>query len=405
MTIQFALRYIFSKKSTQAINVLSRISMVGMGGGAMALIVILSIFNGFENLVVSLYNAFQPSIKIDLKEGKYFSSERINTTELYKMKGVIAISKTIEENAYFKYGEKESIGTIKGVDQAFLQVTQLDSFIVYGNGQLTDGEHDYAIVGAGIDAALNVETDEGYKQIGVYLPKKNASLTNLPQDAFNSSYLIPSGIFSIQQEFDEKYIIAPLAFVQYLAEIDENQITSIEIKTTPESSDEIQSILEKKYGNQFKIRNRIQQNETLYRIMKIERWAVFAILSFVLLIISFNILGSLSMLVIEKKKDISILKAMGAQNHQIKKIFIAEGLMQSMIGALVGVAIGCIICLLQQYFGFVKLGGSGTFVIDAYPVDIQILDIFLVFVIITSISFIASIYPAIKASKQSIQFN
>lgn len=405
MTIQFALRYIFSKKSTQAINILSRISMVGMGGGAMALIVILSIFNGFENLVISLYNAFQPSIKMELKEGKYFSVEKINTAALIKTKGVIAVSKTIEENAYFKYGDKESIGTIKGVDQAFLQVTQLDSFVVYGNAQLSDGEHDYGIVGAGIDAALNVETDEGYKQIGVYLPKKNMSLTNMPQDAFNTAYLIPSGIFSIQQEFDEKYIIAPLSFVQYLAERDENQITSLEIKTTPESSSAIQSMLEAKYGKQFHIRNRIQQNETLYRIMKIERWAVFAILSFVLLIISFNILGSLSMLVIEKKKDISILKAMGAQNHQIKKIFIAEGLIQSMIGAFVGVIIGCIICIIQQYFGIVKLGGSGTFVIDAYPVDIQFLDILLVFIIITTIAFIASIYPAMKASKQSIQFN
>ncbi|MBK7958809.1 MAG: ABC transporter permease [Bacteroidetes bacterium] len=342
---------------------------------------------------------------MELKEGKYFSVEKINTAALIKTKGVIAVSKTIEENAYFKYGDKESIGTIKGVDQAFLQVTQLDSFVVYGNAQLSDGEHDYGIVGAGIDAALNVETDEGYKQIGVYLPKKNMSLTNMPQDAFNAAYLIPSGIFSIQQEFDEKYIIAPLSFVQYLAERDEDQITSLEIKTTPESSPSIQSMLEAKYGKQFHIRNRIQQNETLYRIMKIERWAVFAILSFVLLIISFNILGSLSMLVIEKKKDISILKAMGAQNHQIKKIFIAEGLIQSMIGAFAGVSIGCIICIIQQYFGIVKLGGSGTFVIDAYPVDIQFLDILLVFIIITTIAFIASIYPAIKASKQSIQFN
>ena len=227
MIFKFAWRYLFSKKKTQAINVLSWISMSGMAVGAMALIVILSIFNGFEDLVISLYNSFQPHLKIEANAGKYIHADSRLIQKIHSLEGVQFISLSLEENAYFKYGDKESIGTIKGIDAYFSKTSTIDSFIVEGVYQPQSTNQDNAILGAGIQSALNTSLDQPFEQLAVYLPKKGVETVITPQDAFKTAYLSPMGVFSIQQEFDEKYILAPLRFVQYLSEMDSNTISSI----------------------------------------------------------------------------------------------------------------------------------------------------------------------------------
>jgi lipoprotein-releasing system permease protein len=371
-----------------------------MGAGAMAIIIVLSTFNGFEKLVKNLYSSFQPSIKIEASKGKYFSK---NDIDLKSYKYIEATTYTLEENAYFRYGDNECVGTIKGIDEKFSEVTKIDSYVVLGHMRLYDGEYECGVIGAGIDRALNVNVDEGFGQIAVYLPRSDMEQALVPSDAYNTGHLIPTGIFAIQQEFDEKYVLAPLPFVQNISEKSEDIVTSIELKVAPDKVFDVLKLLKKKYPN-FKIKDRYEQNEALYKIMKIERWAVFAILGFIIFIISFNILASLSMLVIEKKKDISILKSLGMKDNDIRKIFSTLGVLQASIGAGVGIVVGLIICMIQKEFGIIKLGGSGTFVIDAYPVEIYFTDVVLVFVMIVSISILAALAPARRAKNQEIVF-
>lgn len=400
MTAKFALRYLFSKKKTQAINVLSYISMGGMAIGAMALIVILSIFNGFEDLVISLYNSFQPSIKIETTSGKYFKADSALIQKIKGIDGITTISLSLEENAYFKYHDKECIGTLKGVDAQFNAVSKIDSFILDGSYQLSSLNQDNAIMGSGIQAALNASLDQGFEQISVYLPKKGTDAILSPEDAFNTAYLSPTGVFSIQQEFDEKYVLAPLSFVQYLSEVDSDKVSSLELKINESKEAPIMESLSKLLGKSYIIKNRLQQNEALYRVMKIERLAVIAILAFVVGIISFNILGSIMMLIIEKEKDIAILAALGTSDKKIFNLFLLHGVFQSIFGAIAGISLGLLICWIQKTFGVIKLGG-GSFVVDAYPVVIKGTDIILVFCIIVGICFLASIYPAKSASKKN----
>jgi len=376
--------------------------MAGMGGGAMFLIIILSVFNGFEGLVKKLYNAFYPDIKIMAIEGKTFAADTSLINLLKQVNGVLYITRSLEENAYLKYKEKENIATIKGVEDNFKYITGIDTFILYGKYELENQARDQAILGAAIDEVLNTEMEQPILNMQIMVPKKGRKVYINPEDAFEKNFAIPVGVFAIQQEFDSKYVILPYRLTEELLnEHDRASSIEIKVKSTADINatiSEIQTIL----GKNFKVKDRLQQNETLYKVVKTERLAVYIILSFIMFIISFNIIGSLSMLVLDKQKDISILKAMGATPTVIRNIFLLEGLLSSAIGALIGLFLGFIICLVQQKFGLVKLQGSGSFIIDAYPVEMHLSDFLFTFLIVIAISFLASIYPANKASKREL---
>ncbi len=358
----------------------------------MALIVVLSVFNGFDSLVHSLFNSFNPDLKITIKEGKRFSSELPSVNKLKQIEGVLYMTEVVEENALLKYGTKQYIAIVKGVSSDFIYMSGIDSMIVDGDFILQQGNNEYAIVGQGIAMKLAIGLTF-VNPIIIYVPKRIASVSMNPERAFNRKYIFPSGIFAIQQDFDSKYMIVPIEFARELLNFT-SELSSLELKLNPSSDPlAVQQEVKKIMGNDFFVKNRYEQEELLYRIMKTEKWAIFFILTFILIVASFNIIGSLTMLIIEKKKDISIIRSMGADLNHIRKIFLYEGWMISILGALAGLALGTLICWVQQTFGLIRLQGSGSFVIDSYPVKMVLSDFLMVFITVLAIGFFAAWYP------------
>jgi len=387
-----ARRYLFAKKTRHAINIISGISVGGVTIGTMALIIILSAFNGLDNLVRSLFNTFDPDLKITVAEGKTFSSEQENIKKLKAHEGILYLSEVIEENALLRYGEKQYIATIKGVGDDFVKMSGIDSMVYDGEFLLKDQKNSYAIVGQGIASTLSMGLNF-ITPIQIYVPKRTKNVILTPDKAFNRKYIFPSGIFAIQQDFDSKYIIVPIDFARELLDYTV-ELSSIELKIDPSyNQDRVQKELQTLLGNEFEVKNRYEQQEFVYKIMQSEKWAIFLILTFILIIASFNIIGSLSMLIIEKKKDIETLRNLGANLKLIRKIFLLEGWMISILGAISGLILGSIICTLQQQFGLVKIQGGESFVIDTYPVSMEIPDFLFVFLTVLLIGYLAAWYP------------
>lgn len=386
-----ARRYLFAKKSNNAINVISAISVAGVMVGTMALVIVLSVFNGFDNLVKSLFNSFDPDLKISLVEGKSFvpSSQQLN--QLEKVPGVISFTKVVEENAMVTFRDKQWPVTLKGVDNNYLKVSGLDTMIVEGDFILNEKGVDYAVIGNGVSYYLSANIGAVYP-LTIYMPVKTEGYSVDPKEAVNAYNIHPRGIFSIEQEYDQKYIIVPYRFAAKLLN-DSLSISSIEVKTKPSDTYSVQLSLQKIFGKDFSVKDRYQQKEIFYRIMKYEKWVIFFILSFILMIASFNIIGSLSMLIIEKKKDIATFQSIGGDNILIRKIFLNEGLMISTFGAVVGTLLGILVCWIQMQFGIIKLSGSGSFIIDAYPVAMKFSDIIFAFITVLALGFFAAWYP------------
>ncbi len=390
-----AKRYLFAKKSHNVINVISAISVVGVATGTMALIVILSVFNGFDSLIKSLFSAFDPQLEISLVEGKTFVvSGDSRFDEVKNHPGVLYFTEVLEENALLMYGERQHIVTLKGVDGDYIKSSGLERMIVDGEFMFIDEyDNDFAVIGLGVAnvlaARLNFITP-----IEVFIPRRTGGRISLSADqAFNRELIFPSGVFSVEPEFDMNYVLVPIRFARGLLEYDD-QVSSIEIKVGDgfrESAvqEDIQDIL----GDEFNVLNRYQQHEWLYKVMQSEKLAIFLILSFILLVASFNIIGSLTMLIIEKKKDMAVLKSMGAGEGLIRRIFLFEGWMISLVGALSGLLLGFLICIAQIEFGLIKLYGSGLFIIDAYPVEMHLSDFMYVFIVVLAIGFFAAVMP------------
>jgi lipoprotein-releasing system permease protein len=399
LIFKIALRYLFSKKSTNAINIIAAVSMVGMGVGAFALIVVLSTFNGFESLATSLYNSFYTDITITAAKGKTFADDTALRTKLTQSQDVAALSRTLEENAYIKYVDKDYICTIKGVDDKYNEAADVKSHIKMGRFILSDSANQYAVIGANVYAALNVDVERSLYPLQITVPRKGTGTAIMPEDAFTFRDVLPGGVFSIQQEFDSKYVFVSLAFAQELLG-SEDEVSAYEIKLKPSAGlDRAKKNIQNLIGSAYVVKTRYEQRETIYRVMRLERWAVYAILAFIMLIISFNIIGSLSMLVIEKQSDISILMAMGASQAMIQQIFLLEGVLSAAIGAAIGIAMATILCLLQIKYEFLKLsGGDNSFVVQGYPVKLKADDYVLTFVTVIIIALMASYFPAKKAS-------
>ena len=396
-----ALRYLFSAKSTNAINIISYISMIGMGLGAMVLVVLLSVFNGFEDLVVKLQGSFYADVEINKNTGKVFEADEAFIHQLDNIEGIEAYALVLEENAYVRFDGKSVIAKVRAYDEHFYQVNTISDYMIYGDSQLQEEEQQYALLGAGVYFSIDASSIE---PISIAIPKKGKTNAITAAQLFNTAQILPGGVFGIQNEFDNSYIITSLDFLRKLQGFT-NEVSSIEVKMAHgyDEDDLAVAILEQ-LGPEYTTTTRVQQNKSLYKAMQAEKYAMIAILFFVLLIISFTIVGALSMLAMEKKLDISILKAMGATDGFIYRVFLFQGIIGSLIGASVGAILGVLIVTAQQIFGIVSLGGNGGFVIEAYPVKLESMDVLLAFALIALISFLASWLPASRAAKGNMLF-
>lgn len=363
--------------------------MLGVFVGSAALIIILSVFNGFETIVLSMYNTFSSELRIEVLKGKTFDPGTSAFLNLRNDARTISYTEVLQEKALIRYGESQSIATIKGVSEGFLQnKSALDSAISSGSFTLHSSDQDMAVIGYALQNFLSVNLDNEFQSLEVFSPRKGASNSFNPTDEFNIRFIHPSGVFTAQQEFDHTMIV-PIRFAREL--MGENKLVSyIEINAAKGVNiNDFQEDIGKLLGKNFVVKNRSQQNELLYKILNSEKWAIFLILTFVLIIAIFNIIGSLTMLVIDKRKDIAVLMSLGADKSLVRGIFFIEGMMISMLGCIAGMTVGLIFILLQQQFGFISMGGANM-MIDTYPVAIKVFDFILVFGTVLLVSIIAS---------------
>lgn len=395
LTVPFyiAKRYLFSKKSHNAINIISGISAAGVGVGAMALVCVLSVFNGFESLITDMFSAFDPDLKITLVQGKSFDANSPTFKQVRKLKSVAYFTEIVEENALLRFKDKQMPAIVKGVSNNFKQMTRIDSIMYDGEFMVFDGAFQRSVPGLGIASTLGLGT-HFIDPLVIYTPKRNSKINLLhPESSFNRQATFVSGIFSVKQlQYDDHYVLISIDLARKLFEYSPITVTAIELKLNPSvDKQQVQTEIQKLIGNNFKVKNRYEQQENFFKIMKIEKWITFLILCFILLIASFNIIGSLSMLIIDKKEDIETLKSLGANNQLIKQIFLFEGWLISLVGATIGIIIGALLCLLQEKFGLLRLGAG--YLVDAYPVVTQLNDSLLVLATVLTMGFLAAYYP------------
>jgi lipoprotein-releasing system permease protein len=405
LSVYIAKRYLLAKKSRNAINIISAVSVAGVAVGTMALIIVLSVFNGLEAMVNRIFNTFDPELKITAVHGKVFDTDSSKLLRLSELKGIEAWSQTLEENALLMYEKKQFIATVKGVDENYSKVTGIDSAMIDNDkfSLWSNGMRPQVVVGVGVANTLGLNISF-ISQLQIWVPKRTGSINLNPEDAFIKRYISPSGIFRVEHEYDSKYVYIPLDFARELLEYD-NQASSIEIKTTGQGNiDRIKNDVKKIFGPDYVVKNRFEQQEIFYKVMRSERLAIFIILSLILLIASFNIIGSLTMLIIEKERDIEILRSLGADNNLIRNIFIFEGWLISITGAVTGVVLGFVICWLQQHYGLLKLN-SETLMIQAYPVVLKLKDFIVVPVTVLLIGYWAAWYPVRFLTKKYLLKN
>ena len=411
LSFYIAKRYLFSKKSHNAINVISGVSVCGVALATLALVCTLSVFNGFQDLVATFFTAFDPELKITAASGKVFDAYDERIEKLRKLSEIEVFSVSLEDNAMVQYNGKQAMVVIKGVEDNFNQLTAIDS-ILYGRGEMVlyDEIVDYAIPGVELTSILGTGI-RFLDPLEVYAPKRGTQINVAnPASSFNVSYLHSSGlVFAVnQQKYDASYIITSLKFARDLFQYD-TQVSSIELKMkegvdTDAFAHKIGGIL----GNDFVVQNRYEQQADTFRIMQVEKLISYVFLTFILLVACFNVIGSLSMLIIEKKNDVVTLRGLGADDRLISRIFLFEGCLISFLGALVGVVLGLTLCLVQQEFGILTLGSganAGAFVVDAYPVSVHWQDVVLILVTVLVIGFLSVLYPVKFFSQRLLEKN
>jgi len=399
-----ARRYLFSKKSTHAINVISGISMVGVAVAAMALVVTLSVFNGFHDLVASFFTQMDPQLKVVPVKGKTAPAADPILTKIRQLPEVEVATECLEEQALAVYRDRQMMVKIKGVDDNFVQLTHIRE-ILEGDGEfeLHAADMNYGIPGLGV--AYQLGMGYTYEQpLKIFAPRREGQLNMAnPTEGFLVDELFSPGVvFCMKQgKYDKNYILTSIAFTRHLFDL-EGRLSSLELRLKPGSNfDRVKAQMEELAEGQFKVQDRYEQQDDTFRIMKVEKLIAYVFLTFILIIACFNIIGSLSMLIIDKKDDVVTLRNLGATERQITRIFLFEGRMISAIGAVVGILIGLLLCWMQQQYGIIKLGSSeGSFVVDAYPVSVHPWDIVLVFVTVVVVGFLSVWYPVQYFSKR-----
>lgn len=382
-----AKRYLISKKSHNAINIISGISVAGICIGTMALVIVLSTFNGLTDLVQSLYNSFDADIEITIKQGKTFDPNTSTFQEILKSENIAHYTEVMEGNALLKYDDKQSIATIKGVSAGFKEMSRFDTLIREGDFNISKNN---IVIGRGVSYILQTRPNDLSSLVSIYAPKRGKIASMNPEDGLNELKAFPAGVFSINDELDG-YIIMDIAKARALLDYT-TEVTSLEIGIKKgidgeKFRNEIITLL----GDKYEVKSREQQNSLLFKTMQSEKLWTFIILIFILIIATFNVIGSLTMLIIEKKKDITILSNMGADIKLIRKIFLVEGILITCIGALLGLALGLLICWIQIQFGVITM--ADNYVVNAYPVQIKISDLTMIIGAVLTIGFIASWYP------------
>lgn len=392
-----ARRYLFSKKSTHAINVISGISMVGVAVATMALVVTLSVFNGFHDLVASFFTQMDPQLKVTPVKGKTASASDPLLMKIRQLPEVEVATECLEDQAMAVYGDRQVMVKVKGVEDNFNQLTHIGE-ILEGNGdfELHAADMSYGIPGLGV--AFQLGLGYTYEQpLRIFAPRRKGQLdmTN-PTDGFVVDELYSPGVvFCMKQgKYDRSYILTSIAFTRHLFDA-EGQLTSLELRLKPGSDfDRVKQQMQQIAGSQFHVLDRYEQQDDTFRIMEVEKLIAYVFLTFILVIACFNIIGSLSMLIIDKRNDVVTLRNLGANEHQITRIFLFEGRMISTIGAVFGILVGLLLCWLQQQYGLVRLGSSeGSFVVDAYPVSVHPWDIVLIFFTVIAVGYLSVWYP------------
>ena len=394
-----ARRYLFSKKSHHAINVISGVSVCGVALATLALVCTLSVFNGFQDLVSMMFTAFDPEIKITAANGKVFDSQHEQIQLLRELPEIEVFSESLEDNAMVQYKGRQTMVVIKGIEENFNQLTAIDS-ILYGRGEwiLQDEVVDYAVPGIELVSVLGTGI-RFLNPLEVYAPKRGVKINVAnPSTSFESSYLHSSGlVFAVnQQKYDASYILTSLSFARELFQY-ETEVSSIELRLAADADiKKVKNKIQRMLGTDFLVLDRYEQQADTYRIMEVEKLISYVFLSFILLIACFNVIGSLSMLIIDKRNDVVTLRNLGANNRLISFVFLFEGYMITFFGALIGIGLGLIVCFIQQEFGVIPLGSgasAGAFVVDAYPVSVYATDVVLVLITVLVTGFLSVFFP------------
>lgn len=399
-----AKRYFFSKKKRNIISIISNIAMIGVAVGSMALIIVLSVFNGLEDLIRAIYSSFDSDLKISAAEGKSFETDTEFMNRIRRTPGVYVVSEVIEDNALLRYNDRQMVVKMKGVSENFFEQNEIDTNIVEGHHKLYLNNTNYALVGRGIQYQLSIRPGNQFVPLQFMYPRNTKFNPLDPEGAFNNQNILPGGAFAIERQYDDAYVFVPLNFAEDLLEYGRRR-TSLEIKVNPDFGiEKVKRSLQDMLGPEFNVQNSDEQHTSLLRAVKVEKLFVFITFAFILLIASLNIFFSLSMLVIDKKKDIAILASMGATAKTIRNIFLLEGALVACIGAAYGLSMGMLICNLQQTYGLISMG-MATSVVEAYPVKMQVEDFIMTGVAIIVITILVSIRPALKAAAMSVTEN
>lgn len=396
LPLRIARRYLFTKRTTNAINIITGIAIFGIAVGTAALLLVLSVFNGFEDLITNMYSNFDPDVKVAPIKGKTFTEDSIDIAELQRVPGIVSVARTLEEVAFFKYKGNADVGIIKGVDDAYEKVANVDSVMREGRFVLKNEQSSYAVMGIGMRNKLAVDIEDPFYAIEVYMAKRKTSAFDKP---FRVQYLDPAGTFSAQPEFDQEYVLTELEFVRALLRL-EDQLTSLEIKLYPGfNTSSTYAAIQEIVGDKFSVKNRYQQQESFFKLMKVEKWLSFAIAGLMMVMIAFNLIGALWMAVLEKKSDVVILKSMGATDVLVRNIFLTQGLLLTGLGIIIGFLLAIGIYTLQKTVGIITIPGNSS--IDSYPVSMRSIDFLIVIVTVLAIGLIASIPPALRAKRIS----
>ena len=403
LSFLFAKRYLIAKKTHNAINIISMVSLCGVAIISMALICTLSVYNGFQDLIASLYSNFDSELRIEPARGKFFAIDQPIFDDIRSMPEIDTFGEVIQEQVLINYGERQVPALFKGVDSTYQALTQIDQLIVNGTFTLQDPVAEYVNVGIGLASQLQVNA--GFvRPLELFVPKRigKINLSN-PTQSFTTGHVFVASVFAVNQaKYDDYYLIGSLPFARQLFEAPK-QVSSIELKLQKEADlTRVETQLEQMLGDDYLVLNRMEQQADSFRIMQIEKWMTFLILLFILIIASFNVIGSLSMLIVDKKNDIITLRNMGASTSFIRRIFLIEGILISGIGAVVGIGLGVILCYLQQEFGLLRMGdASGIFIIDSYPVKLQWQDVVSVVGVVSVLGYLTALYPVHTMIRQS----
>src|ERR1700754_3085819 len=405
MKLLFAWRYFRAKKSTNAINIISWVSMTAIVVGSAALILVLSVFNGFEGLVKSLYSSFYPDMKISPLTGKTLTLTPDQLQQLGTVKGIKAFSLIAEDKAILENDSARWAAYLKGVDRNYTRVSGVGEHVEKGTFDLGTEDHPLAILGSGVEYALHLEADRALLPVGVYIFKKGNGVdyTSDPTMSLSHESMAIAGRFRIQQDFDDNYVITNMAFVKRMLGLQPNEYSGVELSVNDSTQTElVRQQLVQILGKNYRIQTRYEQNQNLYGVMGAEKWFIYIMLTMILIVAAFNMVGALTMLVWEKQKDIHVLKALGASNGLVQKIFLSEGILLGVMGGVAGMLLALVTCLLQIKYKLIPLQGD-SFLIDYYPVKLVPTDFVLVLSTILVVALLASWIPARKAAAQPIE--